>query len=195
MNFSQPQSAVAERLLNFRSAPRAPGQLFAGKTALYDSLLAGLQLLKTPTSADTLYVIGDGNDTASRVRFDDVAQRLSSSGVRLFVSLVLAVPGYRSATPEELNGRDSMVELVKRTGGQVNAPFADGFPTKSEEIERFSREMHRFYQAMVQNYRLEIELPARLDESANWELKFSEEGKANWKNARLNYPVQLAACK
>ena len=140
-------------------------------------------------------MVTDGGDNASHVRLEDLTQELSSSGVRLFVSLVVEDPGYRNLTPEELNGRDNMAELAKKTGGSVNVPFAQGFPSKQEQIDRFSREMHQFYLAMVQNYRLEIELPAPLDKPAKWELGFSQEGKARWKNARLTYPVQLASCK
>jgi hypothetical protein len=86
IEFSKGQSAVAEKLRRIRSNEAYSHQLFHGKTALYDSLLAGLQLLDSPTSADSLYVITDGHENASRAHFDDVARRFISTGVRLFVS-------------------------------------------------------------------------------------------------------------
>jgi hypothetical protein len=48
--------------------------------------------------------------------------------------------------------------------------------------------MNRFFRAMAQNYRVEAELPAALENPlAGTEVR--------WKNSRLNYPSQLAPCK
>ncbi len=195
VSFSQGQSAVAERLRQIRSIKNASGQAAGGRTALFDSLLAGLQLLETPTSADSLYLISDGADNASHAHFNDVAQSLSSSGARLFVSLIVGHFGNRSPTPEEERGPLDMNNLVRRTGGEINTPFSQGFPTKPEEAERLSQAMNRFFRAMAQNYRVEVELPAALEKPISWELKLSEEGSVRWKNSRLNYPTQLAPCK
>jgi hypothetical protein len=49
ISFSEGQSAVAERLRQMRSTANASGQMTGGRTAIFDSLLAGLQLLETPT--------------------------------------------------------------------------------------------------------------------------------------------------
>jgi hypothetical protein len=113
ISFSQGQSGVAERLRQIRSMKNASEQAAGGKTAHFDSLLVGLQLLETPTFADSLYLISDGADNASHAHFNDIAQRLSSSGVRLFVSLSVGHSGNRSPTPEE----ESPIEwcLVKGT--------------------------------------------------------------------------------
>jgi hypothetical protein len=194
VSFSQGQDVIVERLRQIRSMTEATGQTASGKTALYDSLFIGLQLLETPTSADSLYLISDGADNASHARFRDVAQRLTASGVRLFVSLIVGQRGNRMPTPEEVSGPSDIRDLVRKTGGKINTPFGQGVPTKLEEAQRISQAMQRFYGAMAQNYRLEVELPTALDKPTSWELKFSEEGKSRWKNARVNYPTQLAAC-
>ena len=88
-----------------------------------------------------------------------------------------------------------MNNLVRRTGGEINTPFSRGFPTKPEEAERLSQAMNRFFRAMAQNYRVEVELPAALEKPTSWELKLSEEGSVRWKNSRLNYPTELTPCK
>jgi hypothetical protein len=195
VSFSQGQSAVAERLRHIRSMTNTPGQATGGRTALFDSLLVGLQLLETPISADSLYLISDGADNASHAHFDDVAQRLSSSGGRLFVSLTVGHFGNRSPTAEEERGPLDLSELGRRTGGEINTPFGQGLPSKPEEAERLSQRMNRFFRAMAQNYRVEVELPAALEKPTRWELKLSEDGSVRWKNSRLNYPTQLAPCK
>ena len=194
ISFSQGQDVVAERLRRIRSMTRATGQTASGRTALFDSLLIGLQLLETPTSADTLYLISDGADNGSHARLRDVAERLSARGVRLFASLIVGQYGNRSPTPEEEGGPLDISDLVRKTGGKINTPFGQGIPTKPEEAQRLSQAMQRFYAAMVQNCRLEVELPATLDKPTSWELRFSKEGRSRWKNARVNYPTQLAAC-
>lgn len=86
------------------------------------------------------------------------------------------------------------VALSSKLRATVNTPFDQGVPTKPEEAQRLSQAMQRFYAAMARNYRLEVELPTSLDKPTSWELRFSEEGKSRWKNARVNYPTQLAAC-
>jgi hypothetical protein len=194
VGFSQGQSVVAARLRQIRSGGIAPGQFVSGKTALYDSLLIGLQLLEKPSSADSLYLVSDGADNASRSHLDEVARRLTSSGVRLFVSLIVGRLGDRNATPEEANGPTVMTELVRKTGGDINTPFARGEPTNPKEAERIAQLMRSFYQGMAQAYLLEVELPMALNKPSFWELKFSAQGRERWKDGRVNYPTELALC-
>jgi hypothetical protein len=54
--------------------------------------------------------------------------------------------------------------------------------------------MNVFYLRMVQNYRLELELPLPLNKPRNWELKLAPARKDQWKGAVLKYPVQLLSC-
>ena len=191
IGFSQGQRAIAERLRQMRSGTAmVPG----GRSALYDSLLVGLQLLETPTSADSLYLISDGADNASRAHIDELTKRLSSSGVRLFVSLAVGEYGNRYPTPEEQYGPANMSDLAKRTGGDIHTPFGQHFPTKPEEAARSQQAILRFQKGMLENYRIELELPARLDKPRRLEVKLSEGSRVPWKGARLNYPTELASC-
>lgn len=194
VGFSEGQKAIAEKLRLMRSTAKVPGEMTGGRTAIFDSLLAGLQLLGTPTSADSLYLISDGADNASHVHLEDVEQRLCSNGVRVFVSLTLGHFGERLPTEEERNGPSDMNELAKRTGGQVNVPYGEGV-RKREQAERLAQTMDRFFKAMVENYRLELELPAPLKKAATWELLLSDQAAVRWRKATLAYPTQLAPCK
>ena len=195
IGFSPGQSAVAEKLRQIRSDTTDSRKLFRGMTALNDSLLAGLKLLETPTSADSLYLLSDvEGDNASRVQFQEVAHRLTSSGVRLFVAKVIDGSGNRP-TPEETDGSRNMSDLVRRTGGEVILPFGQRDPAKPKGAERITVAMNLFHQRLIQNSRLEIELTGPLDKPRTWELKLSGEQKKQWKNARLMYPTELAPCK
>ena len=193
VDFSQAQSAITAHLRELRSNTAVSRQLVSGKTALYDALLVGLKLLHTPTSADSFYVVSDGGDTASRVHLDQIAQQLAFSGVRVFVGLAESTNS-RSLTPEEADGVTSISNLARKTGGEV-ATLEPVDPANAKEVERVSSAMHVFFQGMAQNYRAELELPVRLDKPSRWELKLSRLGKERWKNAKVNYPTELEACK
>jgi DNA-binding transcriptional ArsR family regulator len=201
VGFSEGQTAIAERLRHLGTDTKDAEKLVRGKTALYDSLLAGLQILGTPTSADILYLVSDGGDNASRAQFGEVSRRLSSSGVRLFVSLVvgdleeITGVGYRSPTPEESKGPVDMRELVRKTGGEIIVPFTSRLNVKSKEMEQISAALSIFHQSMIQSYRMEVELPVPLTKERNWELKPADQNKERWKGARIVYPQELERCK
>jgi hypothetical protein len=195
IEFSKGQNAVAEKLRQIRSSEAYSHQLFHGKTALYDSLLAGLQLLDSPSSADSLYVITDGQENASRSHFDDVAHRFISTGVRLFVSQVVADDTLNPHSGSgELDGPARFHELARKTGGEMIRPFRDGVvPTKPREAQRIAEGVNAFHKNMIHNFRLEVELPPPMDQWHSWELKLAGP-KDRWKNVRLLYPTQLAPC-
>jgi hypothetical protein len=198
IEFSIGQTAVAERLRQMRSGATYPNQLRHAKTALYDSLLAGLQLLDSPSSADSLYVITDGRENASRAHFDDIAHQLISSGVRLFVSQVVDEGEIfdnsgRRVTREPIYGPPPVSNLAAETGGETIQPFPDGIlPTKPKEAQTIAEAMSAFHRKMIHNFRLELELPRPLDKWYPWELKLAGGNKERWKNVRLLYPTQLA---
>lgn len=194
--FTKGQKAVADRLRQIRSGATYPAPLFHGRTALYDSLLAGMDLLGNPTSADSLYLISDGGDNASRTKGDDVTNRLTSNGVRLFVSLVVADHHLDNhLSPEEHDGPKTLYEMVKKTGGEMIQPFTEGdLPNKLNEAEKIANAMDAFHRKMIYSFRLELELSKPLNKWRSWELKSSGDNKEKWKDVRLVYPSQLAAC-
>lgn len=195
IGFSEGQRAVTDRLRQLRTDTKEARILVRGKTALYDSLLAGLQLFGTPTSADIIYVMSDGEDTASTAKFDDVAGRLDASGVRLFASLVSGWLGNRPPTPEEANGPLKLQDLVKWTGGEMMVPFNTGLHVQANKFEQTSAALNNFHQNMVHSYRMEVEIPGPLDKRHTVELKPANAKEKRWKNVHITYPEVLEACK
>jgi hypothetical protein len=183
---------VAERLRRLRSNAAASKQLVRGKTALYDTLPSRLQLLGTPTSEDSLYLVSDGGDSSSHAPFDEVVHRLRAGGVRLFVSLVVDSPGSPFSSAEELNGPSELSELVRLTGGDLIRQYADRIPTSQKGRAQLAEARNAFHQKIILNFRLEVELPAPLDKWRGWELKLGGENKERWKKVRLTYPTELA---
>ncbi len=196
IEFSVGPGAVAERLRQILSDANYASKSVHGRTALFDSLREGLRVLGSPTSADSLYLISDAEgDNFSHANFDNIARQLTSSRVRLFLAAVLHPPlGYRNRTPEEINGRGSVFDLVKRTGGEIIAPYRQGMPTNPKETKQVSRAMKAFYTWMTKNDRLEVELPLPVDKHGNWELKFSPEKRKQFKGAEISYPASLVPC-
>ncbi len=205
ISFSEGQRAVAERLRQLCANTKDLGNLLHGKTALYDSLVAGLQLLGTSTSADILYLVSDGADTASHAKFDQVAHRLTSSEARLFVSLVLdanwgisatsdSLGAHRTPNPEEIDGPRDLEALVRKTGGETIVPFNSRPHFRPEKMEQIKAALDDFHQSMIRSYLLEVDLPGLPDKKGTWELKPSNENKERWKNVRVTYPEELEPC-
>ena len=201
VGFSEGQKTIAERLRHLGTDTKDVEKMVHGRTALYDALLAGLQLLGTPTSADILYLVSDGGDNASRAQFDEVSRRLTSNNVRLFVSLVvgdlgeITGVGYRSPTPEETKGPTDMRGLVRKTGGKMIVPFTSRVHVQPKEMERISAALNIFHHNMIHSYRMEVELPVPLAKERNWELKAADQNRERWKDATIIYPEKLEPCK
>lgn len=194
IDFAQGQPAVAERLRQMRAGTPDSARLVHGFTALYDSLLEGLQLLQTPTSADILYVVTDGRDNSSKARASDVVHRLTASGVRLFASIILNPLGYRTRTPEELEWTNlPLSDIVSKSGGEIMQPFVEG--STQPNAEHIAATVNLFHSWMIHNYLIEIETPVRIDKPRGWDLRLSPENKDRWKDVRVTYPTELAPCK
>jgi hypothetical protein len=195
VDFTAGQQKIAERLRQLRLDEPFGSKSGHARTALYDALLAGIKLLDNPTSADILYLVTDGGENASHTHLDEVTRRLTSSGVRLFVSFIFSELGYRNRTPEELNGSNEVKELIDKTGGEMIVPFANGIPTKPKEMEQFTALMRAFHRGMIENYLFELELSDPVEKRRNWELKLSKEKREQWKNIGIFYPSELSPCE
>lgn len=109
----------------------------------------------------------DGGENASHTHLDDLTRRLTSSGVRLFVSFIFGRLGYRNRSPEGSNGPDELKGLIDKTGGEMIVPFANGIPTNPKEVEQFTALMKAFHRGMIENYLIEVELPPDRREAPN----------------------------
>jgi len=191
IGFTQGQSAVSERLRQLREDKAAAAKLVHGKTAIYDALLAGLDLLKEPTSADSLYLISDGGESSSKAQPPEVVRRLTASGVRMFATII---PSPGPATIEEASGSEQISNLARKTGGAVMPPPVVARAEKAKETAELLGMMSAFHYNMLHTYRLEVELPERLNKPHAWELEIAGENRKRWKDVRLRYPTELAAC-
>jgi len=115
IDFSQGPETVVEKLRQIGADSNYQKVHVKGRTALWDTLLVGLGLLHEPTSADSVYLISDGGEDASRATSTDVRRRLAASSSRVFVSLMISSTGNHNRTPEELNGPEEMSKIASIT--------------------------------------------------------------------------------
>jgi VWFA-related protein len=103
-----------------------------GATALYDSIVRGIETLGTRTGRKALVVFSDGEDQGSHVTIDQVEQRLQASDVTLYM-----IGQGRGLSVERL--QKVMDRLAAPTGGRVFAmssidELSGAFDTLLEEL-------------------------------------------------------------
>ena len=199
VNFAQGNSAVGDKLLHIFGDHNYVKTNIKGKTALRDTILAGLQLLEHPSSADSLFVITDGGDNASKHSVADLRQRLAATSVRLFAVLLRKEVGYRNLTHEEMLGPEELSEITGNSGGEILTAAAwHGkqivLSADSEAKLKAQETLTRLYQTILGDQLLEIELPFPAAKDERWELKLSDRSRREWKGTHITYPTTLAKC-
>jgi hypothetical protein len=170
------------------------------KTALWDSMGHALSLFGQLTPGDTLYVISDGHDTASRLQSKDLEQYTST--LRVFA----LIPD--SLSPEDLPAQE-ILRYVTHSGGfaivvsrerQLDETSNEHFilgtlglgdpPT----VLRITEQETRQFQRIGSFYVVSLELPGPTEKPNDWRLKVAV-GKESG-NHRLNvtYPTRLGPC-
>jgi len=112
-----------EHTIDFAPGRRAIESFIRGGTvehseprgaALFDAINEGLTGLQPAQQGDALYVIGDGDDTASHTSPKRLSATLLKSGVRLFTLLFL-----EDSTFENRLATEDFIHIVQETGGSV----------------------------------------------------------------------------
>jgi len=200
VDFAQGNSAVGDKLQHIADDHNYVKTNIKGRTALRDTILAGLQLLKHPSSADSIYVITDGGDNASKHSVADLRQRLAVTSVRLFAVLLRKKDvGYRNLTPEEVIGPEELSELTQKSGGEILTAAAWRgkrmiLSADSEAKLKAQETLARLYQTILGDQLLEIELPFPVAKDERLELKLSDRTRREWKGAHITYPITLDKC-
>ena len=198
VDFAQGNSAVGDKLQQISIDPNYAKNV-KGKTALRDTILVGLQLLRHPSSADALYVLTDGGDNASEHNAADVTQRLAVSSVRLFAVLLRKEVPYRIRPPDE-SDPDEVSEMARKSGGEILTAAAwhgeqMALSADSEAKLKSQETLARLYQTILRNRLLEIELPFPIAKNESWELRLSDGARRRRTNTtHITYPTTLVKC-
>ena len=199
VDFPQGNAAVGSKLQQIASDRNYVKANVKGTTALRDAIMEGLQLLVRPNSADALYILTDGGDNASKHSAADLTKRVKMTSARLFVVLLHREAGSRNRTPEELTGPDELSEIARKSGGEILTAAAwhgdkVALSANSEVKLKSQETLSRLYEAIFQDYLLEVELPSAILKDERLEVKLSETAHRKWKRAQITYPTILISC-
>jgi len=130
-DFSQGRAILREWLT------RGPSQhpIARGQTALLDSILAAIKLLRPHHLGDAIYAITDGFDNVSHSSARIVEEVLSASGIRLFALLLSDYVLEEMVTL----GRLDFIEIARDSGG-----FVFGLSSRGEAPENKFSPLKRF---------------------------------------------------
>jgi len=192
IDFSKGQTAVQAWLNLVQSDLQTSRTLAYGPSAIYDWTLTGLDLIHSPTSADALFLLSDGDDNSSDHKWKDVTTRFESAGVRLFfVGLSEDDPVARYG---EKYSKSTWVALARSSGGDAVRVRLPRSSRKRAADQPTNESLNWYYTEAVANLRLELELPELLKAPKSWELKLVGLNREPWKGMRLVYPPHLAPC-
>jgi hypothetical protein len=151
-----------------------------GATALWDALLAALNLSGQLGAGDVIYVVTDGVDNSSHATMVQAQQAALGAGVRIFAAL-LGQRGFerKYASPFERDMSDtSGGDVLDIPDSQKEWPDAVGL--QSVEI--------------ANPYDLTLELSASPQKARDLHLNLTDLDKSAAKHPILRYPQQLVPC-
>jgi uncharacterized protein YegL len=198
IDFTQDRGAVPRRLGEISKDAVFAKRNVRGKTALYDALETGFRLIPSPTSADSLFVITDGEDNVSKTSAKEILKMCSASMVRIFA--LLFARSAENRTLSEAQAAPEFLALVESAGGSafgpvivdemgraaIGNPYLRGRPVFGSLLE--------FYRSMLENPVLALRGTLASNSSTSLSIALSKEGRQHWKNAAVLYPHQIIAC-
>jgi len=162
---------------------RARAQGFAGPSALYDGVVHAARGFSAPALGDAVYLISDGEDTASTLLDSQAQLAAARAGARVFVALV---PGRASSSQGRgFSQADYWTRAVaEATGGRV-------VRSDRSDATRAVGEWRLAYPLIERFYRLEVAFPLSVDKPREWKLEVVDEEGRRAKGIELVYPRLL----
>jgi hypothetical protein len=201
VDFAQGAPAVRQRLKEIRADASYVKKNVRGDTTIFDAMMTATSLLDIFNSADSIYLISDGEDNQSRFKAGDVTHALGLRSVRLYVSLFeFMAPTVSNRPAGEEVSLESIIKLSIESGGLISGPWGKSSPNGTnynvtkDERKALSFAVTRLYGAMTNNDLLQIELPQTIQKWERLSIELSADKKALYKNLVIAYPRELAPC-
>ena len=138
------------------------GLRFFGGTALFDAVIASAAYLeKEPEEGDSVLVISDGADDASKMSSEQMEKQLLKSKIRLYL-LLLDPP--KHPNPNDGRSRSQLMDVVRETGGVVVKA------TSNSTSREWAETMHGLIEVAD---RVDFDLDAPVREPARLEVSVS----------------------
>jgi hypothetical protein len=193
-----PQCA-RDALHEFQPVAAGPEGRTGGRTAVWDALKEAFALLDPPEFGDTIYLITDGEDTASKTNPAEIGALAVSRGVRLSVALFSPGVDFPAIA---VSSDPAIFDIPMHSGGQVirvesaMATFRGRVMTYNltpSQFKELDTAIAALYAEVQFAMRMEIVLPEDLKKPTDWKLNIAAPKglKIPW---RLSYPTMLDAC-
>ncbi len=207
VQFGQGVNAVAEKLRELENTNWKKDQrpLELRQTALMDAIAGAMEMLNPPRLGDAIYVVSDGGENASKVKESREYARLLSSGVRLFAFFPIAHLGAQPFVPELYEGLWNLGQVTEESGGDFVTCMSGGPPGLPDSwphampvysTARAAIQAARLMdQEVIEFYRLELELPKKVDKPTKWNLEATKLIGGKNVHLRVNYPQKLQPCQ
>lgn len=196
--FEQGDSKIINRLAELASDTNFERSRVHGKTAINDAIVNAFSLLGRRGTADSLYIVSDGINTAGHTPSRDLESRVLSSGVRVFSIILHPAQGWQSHRRlEDILGTGPDLLLLSRiTGGasmsvdeeETKLSFDVGKQLSSPALSGL------FFAGMFDNELLQFTISGQIPKKRELKIELSAAGKAHFKGAQLAYPNQLYVC-
>lgn len=161
---------------------RARAEKGDGPTALYNAVVQTCRAFSGPGFGDVIYLVSDGEDTASRLREKDTETAASGNGIRIFV---VRVPPATRAVRQAQTWADNWVRsITEATGGGDAGAEASDLPKVAKRLRAFSSLIRRVY-------RLEVAFPHVLATQGKWTLEVTDGNGRRLKGDQVIYPHLL----
>lgn len=176
--YTDPTTNQASLVAAFLEAQRrAP----SGGTTLFDGIWEAARALLPPGFGHGVFVLSDGEDTYSRVSREQVASALAEVGIRVHFFVVSGRAG-----KDRKDALSGIRTIADATGGRIFELFRG-----RQETAEIATRLTPFFDSMTWLYRMEIELPVRVDKVREWKLHVvGEQGEAR-QDVEVAYPRLL----
>jgi hypothetical protein len=163
-----------------------------GPTALFDALKYAADLFGAPLPGNSVYLISDGFENASKVLRAEVRREFLVKGIRIY-TFCLQLQAPPMLNYDELGtGAGLLKELSDLTGGEALIPQLN-FSEAGQD--RLGSELQKLYQEMTEFYELQLDVPGELlGKGQRWDLEVLDRNGKRRKDLRVVYPRQLTSC-
>jgi hypothetical protein len=163
------------------------------RTSVFDAIRQGLDRFGTVQPGDSIVVITDGVDNASKTRGRELAGELAARQVRLFTILFAEErPSWGPEYSWSIDWVDSAAELTGGSFHKINA--GNVLWTKDKWSEKARQDLGRFWsEEVLSAYMLRFQQPAGAGKKQKWLLAIDPAANANRKMVAA-FPKQLGPC-
>jgi hypothetical protein len=188
--FSDPErlrQAIAEARMQMPTTGK-------GGTPLFDALHQAMLRFGTPQPGDTIVVLTDAGENASKLQPGKVGKEIRGSGLRL-VLLLAKLPVPIPAEEVRADG-DTLISIAHDTGGAIgtiNSIDRSWHNSKDSEVNR--QALQKFWiQEVLGGFLMQVQVPASLQKPKKWSVRINPDAYPELKHTIMQYPAKLVPC-